>query len=188
MKKKIVVIAGSSGSGKSSTSDLVAKELGYQRFSAGDFFRKIGIDLGLSLNELSLKAETDSEIDKRTDEEIKKLGYRSEIVIDSRTAFHFIPEAFKVYLDLPLEIAKERILNNLQENDLRKQSENSATAGEIYEKIVNRLESEKKRYKELYGIDYTDKSKYNLVIDTEKNNLDQVVRVIVSEYKKWLEN
>src|SRR3989338_6787017 len=119
MKKKIVVIAGSSGSGKSSTSDLVAKELGYQRFSAGDFFRKIGIDLGLSLNELSLKAETDSEIDKRTDEEIKKLGYRSEIVIDSRTAFHFIPEAFKVYLDLPLEIAKERILNNLQENDLR---------------------------------------------------------------------
>src|SRR4029079_8844125 len=105
----------------------------------------------------------------------------------SRLAFHWIPESFKVYLDLPPEIAKERILNNLKENELRRQSEESATSEEIHAKIIARRESEKKRYKELYGIeDHTDKNNFDLVIDTNKNNLEQVVSIIVSEYKKWI--
>ena len=130
-KKEIVTIAGTLGSGKSSTSDLVAKKLGFKRFSAGDFFRKIGLDLGISLNEVSKRAEVDPVIDKMTDDEVRKVGNMSKVVIDSRTAFHFIPEAFKIYLDLPPEIAKERILNNLNENTLRKRSENSSTKPHI---------------------------------------------------------
>ena len=94
MKREIITIAGKPGSGKSSTSDMVAKRLGFQRFSSGDFFRKIGLDLGISLNEVSKRAETDSLIDKKTDEEIKKMGNENKIVIDSRLAFHWIPEAF----------------------------------------------------------------------------------------------
>lgn len=120
MKKEIITITGTLGSGKSSTADLVAKELGFQRFSAGDFFRKIGINLGISINEVNKRAETDMEIDKMTDAEVQKVGEEmSKVVIDSRLAFHWIPGSFKVYLDLPEEIAKERILNDLKENKLR---------------------------------------------------------------------
>lgn len=186
-KKEIIAITGTLGSGKSSTSDLVAKKLGFKRFSAGDFFRKIGIELGISVNDVNKRAETDLSIDKMTDDEVKKVGEMSKVVIDSRTAFHFIPESFKVYLDLPPEISKERILNNLKENALRKQSEDSSTSEEIYGKIISRLESEKKRYKELYGIDSTDKNNFDLVVDTNKNNLEQVVDIVVSEYKRWIE-
>jgi cytidylate kinase len=75
----------------------------------------------------------------------------------------------------------------LKENKLRKESENSSTREEIYGKIISRLESEKKRYKDLYGVDHTAKSNFDLVIDTNKNNLNQVVDIIVSEYKKWRE-
>lgn len=187
MKKQIIALNGGPGSGKSSTADMVAKRLGFQRFSAGDFTRKIALDMGMSLNELSKKEEEDKSIDKRVDDEVRKVGDMSKIVIDSRMAFHFIPESFKVHLDLPPEIAKERILNNLENNALRQQSESSATSEEIYEKIVTRLESEKKRYRDWYGVDHTDKSQYDLVIDTNKNNLEQVVDIIVSEYKKWIE-
>src|SRR3989344_649031 len=188
VKKEIIAITGTLGSGKSSASDLVSKKLGYKRFSAGNFFRKIGLDLGISLNEVSKRAEDDPIIDKKTDDEVKKVGEMKQVVIDARTAFHFIPEAFQVYLDLPPEIAKIRILNNLEENTLRKQSEDSSTLEEIYEKIASRLESEKKRYKELYGIDHTNKNNYNLIIDTNKNNLEQVADIIVSEYQKWITN
>lgn len=188
VKKEIISIAGSPGSGKSSTSDLVARQLGFKRFSAGDFFRKIGLDLGISLNEVSKRAETDPIIDKMTDDEVRKVGEMSKIVIDSRTAFHFIPESFKVYLDLPPETAKDRIFSNLKQNMLRQQSENSSTIDEIYEKIISRLDSEKKRYKDLYDIDHTDRKNFDLVIDTNKNNLEEVVNVIVTEYKKWIEN
>jgi cytidylate kinase len=187
MKKTIISITGTLGSGKSSTSDLVAKKLGFKRFSAGDFFRRIGVDLGISVNEVNKRAETDPLIDKMTDDEVKKVGEMKNIVIDSRTAFHFIPEAFKVYLDLPPEISKGRILKNIKENTLRKESEDSSNVEEIYKKIVSRLESERKRYKELYGIDSTDKNNFDLVIDTNKNNLEQVADIIVSGYKKWIE-
>ncbi len=187
MKKEIITIAGAPGGGKSSTADLVAKELGFQRFSSGNFMRKIALDTGISLNELNEKAQGDDSIDKKIDEEVRKAGEMQKIVIDSRLAFHWIPESFKVYLDLPAEIAKERILNDLKENKLRKQSEESSTVDEIYEKITSRLESEKKRYRELYNIDHTDKNNFNLVIDTNKNNLEQVVDIIVTEYKKWRE-
>jgi cytidylate kinase len=186
MKKEIITICGSLGSGKSSTADLVAKELGFQRFSSGDFMRKIALEMNISLNELSIKAENDESIDKKIDEEVRKAGEKEKIVIDSRLAFHWIPNSFKIFLDLPPEIATQRILNDLKENPLRKQSENSSSSKEIYEKIILRLKSEKERYKELYGIeDYTNKNNFDLVIDTNKNNLEQVVNIIVAEYKKW---
>lgn len=188
MKKSIITITGTLGSGKSSTADGVAKELGYKRFSSGDFMRKIGLEMNMSLNELQKKAEVDNTIDFKIDDEVRKAGENTDIVIDSRLAFHWIPESFKVYLDLPPEIAKERILTNLKVNILRKQSENSENAEEIYEKIIRRLESEKKRYKELYNIDHTNKSNYDLVIDTDKNNLKEVIEIILKEYRNWREN
>lgn len=187
-KKEIITIAGVPGSGKSSTADGVAKALGYTRFSSGDFMRKIALDRGISLNELMTKAETDDSIDISVDSEVRKTGTGEKLVIDSRLAFHWIPESFKVFLDLPLEISKERILNNLKHNKLRQESEGMADAEGVYKKITERLESEKKRYRELYNIDHTDKSNFDLVVDTNKNNLSEVVEIILSEYKKWREN
>lgn len=190
MKKQVITIAGKPGSGKSSTAKLVAEKLGFRHFSSGDFMRQIAVDMNVSLNELSLSAEKDAgEIDHKIDEAVKNAGQKDKTVIDSRLAFHWLPESFKVYLELPMELSKERIMKSYAENKLRGQSESAENEGEIYEKITKRLESERKRYKELYGIaDHTAHSNFDLVIDTNKNNLEQVVEIVVSEYKKWLEN
>lgn len=185
-KKEIITINGSLGSGKSSTADKVAKKLGFKRFSSGDFMRKIALEKGVSLNELSKQAEDSEEIDHSIDNEVKKVGAGNKLVIDSRLAFYWIPNSFKIYLDLPPEIAKERILNNLKVNKLRQESEKSGNSDEIYLKIKSRLESEKKRYWDLYKIDHTDKNNFDLIIDTNKNNLEEVVDIIISEYQKWI--
>lgn len=188
MKKEIITICGGLGSGKSSTAKMVAKLLNYQHFSSGDFFRQVGIELGLSVNEINKKAETDPDIDFRTDEKLRQLRDKEKIVVDSRTAFHWIPESFKVYLDLPPEIAKQRIVNSLKENTIRAQSEQIKTPEEAFEKMKERLESEQKRYWDLYKIDNSKKDQFDLVIDTNKNNLNEVVNIILEEYKKWREN
>ncbi len=184
-KKEIITLTGFPGSGKSSTADEVAKKLGYKRFSSGDFMRQIALDRGISLNELSIKAEKDKEVDISIDDAVKKAGEMKEIVIDSRLAFHWIPESFKVYLDLSPEIAKKRIENNLKTNKLRQESEGQMSANEVSKKIIERFESEKKRYWNLYKIDHADKNNFDLVINTNKNNLKQVVDIVVREYKKW---
>ncbi len=188
MKKEIITICGGLGSGKSSTAKMVAGELGFRHFSSGDFFRQVGLELGLSVTETNIRAETDKKIDEMTDQKLRDMNNTEKVVIDSRTAFHWIPDSFKVYLNLPQEIAKERILKSIQENKLREQSERARTSEEVLTKITERFESEQKRYWDLYKIDNTDKNQFNLVIDTNKNNLQEVVAIIVSEYKKWIKN
>ena len=187
-KKEIITICGGLGSGKSSTAKKVAQILGFKHFSSGDFFREVGIELGLSVTETNKRAEVDPKIDEMTDQKLRDLNSAEKIVIDSRTAYHWIPESFKVYLDLPQEIAKNRILNSLKENSLRQQSEGASTVEDIYKKMQERFESEQKRYWDLYKINNTEKSNFDLIIDTNKNNLEQVVEIIVLEYKKWIEN
>jgi len=187
MRKGIITISGRPGSGKSSTANLVAKELGYDRFSTGDFMRKMALDRGITLADLGKLAETDSAIDTAIDTESKKLRAREGTVIDSRLAYCFIPESFKVFLDLPLTISEERIRKDLRNNKLRGLSD-PLKEEEIYKKTIARLESEQKRYRELYGIsDYSDKSNFDLVVDTDTHNLEQVVEIILKRYKEWQE-
>ena len=188
MKKEIITIAGTLGSGKSSTGKIVAEKLGFKHFSSGDFFRQVGLELGLSVNETNKEAENNPKIDELTDQKLRDMNNAEKIVIDSRTAYHWIPESFKVYLDLPPEIAKNRILKSIKENKLRELSEQASSAEEIFNKNKDRFESEQKRYWNLYKINNRDMSQYNLVIDTNKNNLEEVVELIIKEYKKWIKS
>ncbi|PIZ86041.1 hypothetical protein COX94_01240 [Candidatus Nomurabacteria bacterium CG_4_10_14_0_2_um_filter_33_9] len=187
MKKEIITINGDLGSGKSSTAKGVAKALGFKHFSSGDFFRQVGLELGLSVTETNIRAETDKKIDEMTDQKLRNLNNETRVIVDSRTAYHWIPESFKVYLDLSPEIAQNRILKSIKSDILRKKSENISTIEEVYKKMKERFESEQKRYWDLYKIHNTDKNNYDLVIDTNKNNLEQVVEIIIVEYKKWIE-
>lgn len=185
-KKEIITICGGLGSGKSSTAKKVANILSFAHFSSGDFFRQVGLELGLSVNETNKRAEYDKKIDEITDEKLRQMRTKNKVVIDSRTAYHWIPESFKVYLDLSPKIAKERVLNSLKKDKLRKQSEQSEDEEEVYKKMIERFESEQKRYWDLYKINNTNKNQFDLIVDTNKNNLKQVVEIVVSEYRKWI--
>jgi len=188
MRKEIITICGGLGSGKSSTAKGVAEVLGYQHFSSGDLFRQVGLDMGLSVTELNKKAEAEPEIDFKVDEKLRSLGNSEKLVIDSRTAYHWIPASFKVYLYLPPEIAKDRVVNSLKENALRQQSEGVSSPEEAFQKMQERLSSEQKRYWDLYKIDNTKMENFDLVVDTNKNDLKQVIEIIVSEYNNWKKN
>ena len=187
MKKEIITICGGLGSGKSSTAKKVAEVLGFKHFSSGDFFRQVGLELCLSVTETNIRAETDPKIDEMTDQKLRDMRNADKVVIDSRTAYHWIPESFKVYLDLSPLIAKERILNSMKNDALRKESEQATTSKEVLEKMTARFESEQKRYWDLYKINNTDMSQFDLVIDTNKNNLEEVVNIVVEGYKNWQE-
>ena len=140
---------------------------------------------GLSVNETNKHAEENKKIDFLVDKKLRNLRNKKKIVIDSRLAFHWIPESFKIYLDLPKKIAKKRILQNIKTNSLRAQSENTKTIKEVYKKMIERFESEQKRYWDLYQVDNTKKENFDFIIDTNKNNLIEVVNIIIKKYKKW---
>ena len=182
MHRHIITISGGPGSGKSSTANRVSEQLGYRRFSSGDFMRQIGLERGLTIDEMQTQAERDHSIDHAIDAAIRKTGEQEEIVIDSRIAFHWLPESFKVLLTLDPHIAAERTFKQIQEQG--RMNQNGDSIEEIHKHLLARIESEKKRYKSLYDIDYPTVSDFDLVIDTATHSLDQVVDLIVEEYRK----
>lgn len=185
MKKKIISIAGNAGSGKSSTADRVAEALNYARYSSGDFMRQIAKERGLTFDELHTLAEKDESIDHEIDKRNKKIGEKTEIVIDSRLAFYFIPDSFKVFLELDPAIAAKRIFADMQKNPAR-EVEFEETVEQVEKSIAKRMQSNKKRYQELYNIDYLDPEQFDLVINTGKNDLETVSKMIVASYKEWI--
>lgn len=188
-KKHLITIAGKLGSGKSSTAKKVAEMLGYKHLSSGDFMRDIASSRGISLMELNKVAEGDNSIDKELDDRNIEIGKQFEVVLDSRLGFHFIPDSFRVYLDLPPEVAAERILKDKENNPNRHKEDNASfdTKEDIMKSIINRQESERSRYDNLYGIkDVSRADNFDLIIDTSKYPLEKVAQKIVEEYNNWL--
>ena len=184
-KKHIITIAGLPGSGKSSTAKGVAERLGYEHFSSGDLFRKMAAERGLSIEEINFTAEKQKNIDLEVDKLLVDMGKgKNDLVLDSRTAFHWIPDSFKVFLDLDLHAAAARTFAQIQKEGRTSQA--GSSLNEVYANTVKRMESEQKRYRDLYHIEVTDKPQFDLVVDTEANNLDQVIAIVVAAYKKWL--
>lgn len=186
MKKKIITITGVEGSGKSSASKLVAKQLGYKHFSTGNFMRSLAEEKGMRFDEFHELATQNDEIDKLIDSKSKKIGEEeTEVVIDSRLAFNFIPESFKVFLSLDPDTAAQRIFNDMKVNKKRA-VEKEATVEAVKESIAERVKNNLERYRRTYGIDYRDTSKFDLVVDTKINNLEEVTEIITKKYQLWL--
>lgn len=185
-KKHIITIAGRPGSGKSTTAKAVAAQLGFQHFSSGDLFRQIAKEHDIDLLQANLSAEQNSEIDHAVDGRLREINQKEDkIVIDSRTAWHWMPASFKVFLDLDMRTAAARILANMDE--ARRASEHiSSDPAEYATVLQGRLDSENRRYKALYNINSYDMCNYDLVVDTAANNVEQVVRMVLDGFEAWL--
>jgi CMP/dCMP kinase len=187
MKKEIITIAGSPGSGKSSTAKAVAAALGFRHFSSGDLFRQLAAERGESIEAMNISAEVQRDIDLRVDDLLQGM-YSSErqLVIDSRMAWRWMPHSFKVFLVLDPGTAAERIFNNLREEG--RQSEDAKSVEETRISIDRRFASEQKRYRALYQVNPTDPLNFDLVINTKYNNLKTVTAIVLAAYEAWRVN
>lgn len=187
-RKHIITISGKPGSGKSSTADKVAELLSYTRHSSGDMVRQILSHKGMTLEAYNAQAETDHNLDAMIDEKLRELRGKKDIVVDSRLGFYWIPESFKVYLDLELDLATARIYKDTVSNNLRRSVEaGSASLAEVSRQVRERMLNEQSRFQRLYGVNPYDSSHFDLVIDTSRQNPQSVAIAVFDNYKDWLE-
>ena len=188
-KKHIITLSGKPGSGKSSTSDKVAELLGYTRYSSGEFVRSIVKKRRITLAEFNNMAASDHPLDDEIDEELRKLRDQKDIVIDSRLGFYWIPESFKVYLDLDMDVATARIYKDAISNEGR--SDGAGLAGSIMDvqkQVRSRLNNETRRFKSMYGVDPYKNTNFDLVINTARHSPQTVALTVFDNYKKWLKS
>lgn len=188
-KKHIITLSGKPGSGKSSTSDKVAEMLSYTRYSSGDFVRKIVKEKRITLADFNKMAAVDHNLDDEIDQELRKLREQKDIVIDSRLGFYWIPESFKVYLDLDIDVATARIYKDAINNEGRQSG--AGLAGsliEVQRQVQSRLNNETRRFKSMYGVDPYQSSNFDLVINTARHSPQTVALTVFDNYKKWLKS
>lgn len=186
-KKHIITLSGKPGSGKSSTADRVAEMLGYTRYSSGDTIRNLIKKQKITLREFNLHAETHPEVDYKIDDELRKLRDHNDIVIDSRLGFYWIPESFKVYLDLDNDLAVARIFKDANLNAYRSGSgEGDVHMTDVMDQVEERMRSERARFKKTYGINPYSIEHFDLVIDTARHSPQTVALTIFDNYNKWL--
>ncbi|MBP6881559.1 MAG: cytidylate kinase family protein [Candidatus Pacebacteria bacterium] len=187
-RKHIITISGKPGSGKSSTADKVAELLGYTRHSSGDMVRQVLAKKHMTLEEYNAKAASDHDLDEEVDEHLRALRDKKDIVVDSRLGFYWIPESFKVYLDLDLDIATARIFKDSVSNSMRGSVEfKSNTLTDVATQVRERMLTEQSRFRQLYGVDPYDKSHFDLVIDTSRQNPQSVAVAVFDSYREWLD-
>lgn len=186
-RKHIITISGKPGSGKSSTADKVADLLGYTRHSSGDMVRTILQRQGMTLSEYNRQAMDDHSLDTKIDEYLRKFRDKKDIVIDSRLGFYWLPESFKVYLDLNIQVATVRIYKDAVNNNMRlKSGERVSSLDLVAKQVLTRMETEQKRFKNLYSVDPYNLSHFDLVIDTSRHSPETVALTVFDVYRRWL--
>jgi len=171
----IITISGKPGSGKSTVAKLLAEKLGYRMFSAGDLRGKIAMKHGLTIDQLNKIGEKERWTDEECDKLVEKMGKKEDnIVFDSWLAWHFIPKAVKIFLDVDLKESVKRIFKN-QRPDEQKQS----SVEGVFQMITNRMNETIARYKKWYGINYLDIKNYDLVIDTTNLKQEETLKKIL---------
>ncbi len=188
-REDIITISGKPGSGKSSTADRVAELLGYTRHSSGDMVRRVLAKEGMSLEEYNKRAEDEHDLDDKVDEELRTLRDAKDVVIDSRLGFYWIPESFKVYLDLDLEVATARIFKDAVNNRKRSDAgEGGSSLPDVARKVRTRMQDEQNRFRQLYGIDPYSTRHFDLVIDTSRHDPQSVAITVFDIYRDWLDS
>ncbi len=174
-----ISLTGDLGSGKSTVARLLIDALGAEYYSTGGIVRSIAERMGMTIGELNLYMETHPEIDTEIDDGLKALGSLDKpMVIDSRMAWHFTSDTFKVYLSTDTETSALRIMN------ANRQGEHASTLEDTISDTRARKQSEMKRYMKQYGVDVTDLSNYSLIVDTTYASPEQIAGVIISCFER----
>jgi cytidylate kinase len=164
----IITLSGQPGSGKTSAAREIAEKCGFVIISAGEQFRKLAAERGMTLEEFGRLAESDKTIDLAIDQRQKELSAKyPDVLVEGRLAGWTIDAELKIWLKTPLRVRAERIAKR-----------EDIPVHRAYDETEARQKCEIIRYKNFYDIDLTDLSCYDLVIDTSKWDAKGVANII----------
>ena len=182
----IITITGKPCSGKGTVAKEFCKLYGFEYICTGDMFREYAKQFGYN-NILTFQEQDPrvKQIDKLVDDKIYEIGktrLNQNILIDSRLAWHFIPNSYKVFIDVSDEVAGARLITAERETEKTKSLEDAI------KQLESRWKVENDRYQELYNVNNLNPKNYDFVIDSSNLTPEEIVEKIYNNYKKSLKN
>jgi cytidylate kinase len=136
---------------------------------------------GITTLELNKLAEIDKSIDDEIDGNFAALAKTDKnLVVDSRMAWHFIPDSFKIKLEVNPVLAAERIISADRDN------ESYGDFDKTLQALKDRKTSERDRFKKYYNVDIEDQDNYDLIIETT-DVTPQAIKIVTNDaIRDWL--
>ena len=151
-----ITLSGEVASGKSTVGKILAEKLNYKFVSIGNRTREFAESKGLDIVQFQKECLNDANIDKLIDKQFSEECNASEnLIIDYRLGYKFISNSYHIFLKISETSAIERLKKANRYN-------------ETHLTISDRNNTFRNQFQNSYGIDYTDLSNYDLVIDVDK--------------------
>lgn len=183
MKKNIITIAGDLASGKSRVTDILRQDLNYEIYRNGEYVRKLAKEKGLNITSFNEYLKDHPEIDQQIEKSAAEYAKTHDnLIVDARLGWYAIPNSFKIYLKVDIDVAAKRAF----EDENRKETEKFETIEEQKADMIRRYKLENERFFKLYGVRKEDMSNYDLVVDTTNSTVQKTAKLIEEEYRKWL--
>jgi cytidylate kinase len=175
----VIAISGPPGSGKSTLASAIARRLGLRYHSTGAIFRRIASEKGVSVEELDRIAERDPSIDLAIDNRAKEEAIRGNVVVEGHIATWMVKEYadLLVYVTAPIETRAKRIA-----------ARDGISIEEARRRIEIREESMRRRFKNLYSIDISDLSIHDIIINTERIDVDTMVKIVLTAIEEIIKS
>lgn len=184
---KHISITGDLGSGKSSVAKIICQQHAFEYFSTGSLQRKLAAEKGMNTLDMNKFSESTKEVDDYIDNFLRNIEAESDnietpYILDSRLAWHFVPSSFKVFIKVKPEVAAQRVLaDKVRSNEPDNKDLQSTIAN-----LQARMQSECKRFKEYYDIDYRNEDNFDLVVDSSSLTAEEVAETIIRAYQNHL--
>ncbi|NIA11047.1 MAG: AAA family ATPase [Nitrospiraceae bacterium] len=169
-----ITIGGLPGSGTTTVAKILKEKLGLPYVYAGDMFRELANEHGMTLAEFGAYCEGHPEVDNALDKKQEVILMLGNVILEGRLAGWIahrnnIP-SFKIWL----ECEEGERVRRVAERE-------GGKLEDVKAQMTERENSEKTRYKNFYGIDLDDVSIYDAVIDTTHILPDEVVKKIMKK-------
>ena len=170
----IITIGGLAGTGTTTTAELLSEKLDISYISAGFVFREMAAERGMSVLEFSEFAEGNDDIDKEIDKrQAQKASEAENLIVEGRLSAFFVDNAdLRVWLVTPFDVRSKRIAER-----------EDKTVEVAKEEIITREESEALRYMEIHNIDISNMDIYDIIINTDTFNPENVSEIIIQTLK-----
>jgi CMP/dCMP kinase len=162
----VITISGPSGSGKSTIAQMLAKRLNVKYYSIGQFFREKAEEAGMDIKAFTKRAPKEFHLE--ADDHVDKLSKKGNVVLDGRLVGYMASGAdFRVYLTAPLDVRAKRIANR-----------NGISEREAKKLITAREGEHLGIFSKIYGLDVEKLDIYDLVLNTEFYDINEVLTLV----------
>ena len=175
----LLTVSGHPGSGTTTLVEKICQKKNWKSLNGGQVFRASANERGVSLEEFSILCDNEPDVDKSLDNALisSMLEDDGPEIVESRLsgwwAYQHEISCIRLWLSVTIEERANRVVMR-----------EGGTHEDAISRIRERMDSDQKRYNNLYGISLEDMTPYNMIIETDTLNANEVADIVEKEINK----